>query len=218
MAQDGLWLSGAFPFPVATGLYAPSDSTEKKWDLFFIGRSSVHREQHFGPLKHRYHFLHIAHGIWSTPLIDYIHNASICLNIHAEPEISWEPRLQMLIASGAFVISEKITPNPLLRPNRDFIEITSPQHLHEAVDHYLAHPEERHAIAVSGRQRVQETLETRIEFPKLLTSIKTGQVSRFRVGGERTYLNILQTIVERKKRVTAVLTDFHHKLSFAKRS
>jgi len=178
MARDGIRLSGAFPFPVATRTYAPR-AGEKNWDLFFIGRSSAHREQFFGPLKHRYHFLHIAHGIWGPPLVDYLCQARICLNIHAEDEVSWEPRMQMLLAAGAFVISEQITPNPVLRPNIDYVEIAMPQQLYEAVEYYLAHPAEREKIAASGRARVCECLDAREVYPRLVGQIERGEVPRF---------------------------------------
>ncbi|MBD1401319.1 glycosyltransferase [Pelovirga terrestris] len=178
MAQDGIKLSGAFPFPVATRTYAPR-TAEKNWDLFFIGRSSTHREQFFGPLKHRYHFLHIAHGIWGPPLVEYLCQTKICLNIHAEDEVSWEPRMQMLLAVGVFVISEQITPNSVLRPNIDYVEISTPQQLSEAVEYYLAHPEERQRIAASGRARVCEHLDARAVYPRLVEQLSQGQLPRF---------------------------------------
>lgn len=193
MARDGLHLSGAFPFPVATDTYFRAE-TEKLWDLFFIGRSSRHREKYFNHLKHTRNFLHIAHGIWGPPLVKYIHESSICLNIHAENEVSWEPRLQMLLASGAFVISEKITPNPILRPNIDYVEIKTPQELHEAVAYYLAHPFERQEIAESGFQRVRHKLNAIVEFSRLIKEIESGQIVKFTVGRELKLLNIFQSI------------------------
>src|SRR3990172_4577230 len=115
MLKDGLKLSGEFAFPVATSVYKRAD-LPKEWNIFFIGRSTDHREQIFGPIKHYYNFLHIAHGIWGADLVKYMNAAQICLNVHAENEISWEPRLQMMLACGAFVISEPVTPNAYLRP------------------------------------------------------------------------------------------------------
>ncbi len=180
LAQEGLCLSGAFPFPVATQTYYPHYK-EKNWDLFFIGRSSTHREKFFGSLKHRYHFLHIAHGVWGPPLVDYLCQARICLNVHAEAEVSWEPRMQMLLAAGAFVISEKITPNDVLRPNRDYIEISTPQQMYEAVDYYLEHPAERKKIAESGRARVCECLDAQTAYAGLIDKIEQAQLPRFTV-------------------------------------
>lgn len=178
LKKDGLLLSGAFAFPVATDVYKPVE-TEKVWDLFFIGRSTIHREKHFSYLKHIYNFLHIAHGVWGPPLVDYVNMSKICLNIHAENEVSWEPRLQMLLSTGAFVISEKITPNTILRPNIDYIEINSPRELQEAVEYYLAHPNERKMVSDSGLQRVKDLLDAKEVFPKLISDLGVNSYPKF---------------------------------------
>ena len=57
-------------------------------DLTFIGRSTEHRERHFGPLKRDCNFLHIAHGVVGQEALAYYHSAPIGLNIHAEPGLS----------------------------------------------------------------------------------------------------------------------------------
>jgi hypothetical protein len=177
--KDGLYLSGAFPLPVATDTYYP-EKHDKNWDLFFIGRSTPYREMFFGKLKHYYNFLHIAHGIWGPPLVEYIHKSKICLNIHAESEISWEPRMQMLLATGAFVISEKITPNSILKPNIDFIEISNNKELLEAVSYYLAHEEERNKIAENGCIKVCTHLNSKNSFSNIIKSIKENKVDLFK--------------------------------------
>ncbi|MFP4279488.1 MAG: glycosyltransferase [Halochromatium sp.] len=187
MARDGLNCSGSFPFPVATNVYQPSpiphvaSSPSVRWDLFFIGRSTLHRERFFGPLKHRYQFLHLCHGVWGAPLVDYVHQARICLNVHAENEVSWEPRVQMLMACGVLLISEKITPNHLLRPGQDYIEVESPQQMHEAVAYYLANPQERQRIAATGCERVRSCLDGRDSYLALLRQIQAAEVPRFSV-------------------------------------
>lgn len=178
--NDGLFLSGSFAFPVATGVYKPMEM-DKTWDIFFIGRSTNHREQHFSHLKHVYNFLHIAHGVWGPSLVGYVNMSKICLNIHAENEMSWEPRLQMLLSCGAFVISEKITPNTILRPNIDYIEISSRHELREAVGYYLSHPEERKIISENGLKRVNELLDSRKIFEKLIKDLNDNFYTKFNV-------------------------------------
>ncbi|RPJ73741.1 MAG: hypothetical protein EHM20_11735, partial [Alphaproteobacteria bacterium] len=42
LRRDGLLASGSFPFPVATKTYIDRE-LPKEWDIFFIGRSTVHR-------------------------------------------------------------------------------------------------------------------------------------------------------------------------------
>jgi len=179
MARDGLHLSGAFAFPVATDTY-DGRQLEPTWDMFFIGRSTSHRERFFGPLKHHFQFLHICHGVFGPPLIEYMARAKINLNVHAEPEISWEPRMQMLLATGAFVISEPITPNHYLRPGVDYVEAASPSDMYEKVAYYLAHDEERHSIAASGKARIQEVLNAQRNFPQLIADLDQGKYPGFK--------------------------------------
>lgn len=195
MQNDGLILSGVFPFPVATGSYFKKKS-EKCWDIFFIGRSSVHREQFFVPLKHIYNFLHICHGIWGPALNHYINRSRICLNVHAEDEVSWEPRLQMLLATGAFVLSERISSNVFLRPGIDYIEANSADEMFELVSHYLNNKEEMGKIATSGRLRVLDVLDSKKCFPDLIEKIDTGKVKPFKtvhgntINGSASFLRL----------------------------
>lgn len=187
---DQLFVSGQFAFPVATSAYRPRERP-KTWDLFFIGRSTAHREAHFGLLKHHYNFLHICHGIWGEPLVDYLCATKICLNVHAENEVSWEPRMQMMLACGAFVISEKITPNSYLRPGVDYVEISSPHELHQAVDYYLQHDAERLRIARNGYERVREVLDSKISFQQLIADLDGAKYSKFTVGRGSPLLNFI---------------------------
>jgi spore maturation protein CgeB len=178
MERDGLYLSGEFPFPVATDTYTRKE-TEKRWDLFFIGRSTPHREVMFSASKHHFNFLHICHGIWGPGLVEYIDASKICLNVHAESEVSWEPRVQMLLAAGAFVISERLTPNQYLRPGVDYIEVAEPAKLFSLVRHYLEHPEERDRISQSGFERVREVLDSRKAFTTLFDGISRQEFPRY---------------------------------------
>ena len=181
MEKDGLALSGEFAFPVATDVYKPMKMTSK-WDVFFIGRSTGRRELYFENLKHNYDFLHIAHGIWGPDLVEYICASKICLNIHAENEISWEPRLQMMLACGAFVISEPVTPNDYLRPGKDYIEVSDEKELGETVSYYLSHEDERNKIAESGYLRVQDKLCSKKVFKAFLEDITQEKFPRFKTG------------------------------------
>ena len=178
--KDGLFLSGSLAFPVALDTYRPYEA-EKKWDLFFIGRSTPHREKLFMHLKHRYQFLHIAHGIWGPELVEYINRSRICLNVHAENEVSWEPRVQMLLACGAFLISEQITPNGYLRPGKDYVEFIDEMDLHLKVEGFLKNHASRQQIGESARARMEELLDSRKVIPDLIAAVETGKYNRFTV-------------------------------------
>ena len=194
MGKDGLLLSGAFPFPVATGTYHPVQM-KNRWDFFFIGRSTIHRERYFGYLKHRYNFLHICHGIWGPELVEYMQSSKICINVHAEDEISWEPRMQMMLACGVFVISEKITPNDILRPGIDYIEIGNRSELREAAVYYLHHESERKQIAESGYRQVCDKLDSKIVFKKLFDDILANRIQKFSVGKRSRLYDVVQLFI-----------------------
>jgi len=202
MQTHGLRLSGEFAFPVATDVYKPMD-IPKEWDIFFIGRSTNHREQFFGPLKHYYNFLHIAHGIWGPDLVKYMNAARICLNVHAEDEVSWEPRLQMMLACGVFVISEPVTPNNYLRPGVDYIEVANKDEMYKVASHYLGHEAERRKIAESGYFRVQELLNSKKAFKSLLDGISEDRYPRFKADPSRALwepYNILRKVLLKAQR------------------
>lgn len=179
--KDGLSISGEFVFPVARDVYFPvsENKSEKKYDIFFIGRSTEHREKFFGPLKHRFNFLHIAHGIHGADLLAYMRESKVCLNAHAEDEISWEPRMQMMLASGAFVMSEKITPNRYLRPGVDFIEYTTPDDLLEKVSFYLKHASVREKISDQAVESISRHFDTQKVFPQLFRDIEKNVFPKF---------------------------------------
>lgn len=207
MKEDGLLLSGGFAFPVATDTYVDLN-IEKDWDLFFIGRSTRHRETFFGPLKHHHHFLHICHGVYGVPLLNYISSAKINLNIHAEAEVSWEPRMQMLLAAGAFVISEPITPNPYLRSGVDYVEASSPGELFEKVGHYLQHDDERNAIAASGRARVNDVLSGKRNFLKLISELENGVHPRFQSASPAKRVNAVAACLRAETSARNMLRRF----------
>lgn len=195
MEMDGLHLSGEFAFPVATGTYQPMN-LEKKWDLCFIGRSTIHREQIFTPLKHNYNFLHIAHGIWGKSLTELINQSKISLNVHAENEISWEPRLQLLLACETFVISEPISPNDYFRPGIDYIEVTKREDWFKTVTYYLNHSEERQEIAAAGYHRTLELLDSKKIYKSVIADIESGRFPKFKTTSGSLFWNIYNNLLK----------------------
>lgn len=191
---DGLGISGTFPLPVPTSVYRPL-SLPKRWDLCFFGRSTQHREKFFGPLKHYYNFLHVAHGMVGADLVSHVNASKICLNIHAEDEISWEPRMQVMLSTGAFVVSEPISDNKWLIPGEHFVEVKSPEEAREAVAHYLKNETARAEIARRGRERVLLTLECKQAFSSLVQAIAANQVERFRPGSSSTVVDCATGLV-----------------------
>lgn len=185
--KDGINLSGEFYFPVASSVYKKIN-LPKRWDFFFIGRSTAHRERFLGPLKHEYKFLHICHGVWGKELVDYVNQCKICLNIHAENEVSWEPRVQMLMATGNLVISEKITETLYLIPGQDFVEVSSPRELFEKAKYYLEHEDEKEEIALNGMNKIHAFFDSKKIFKKFIEELCAGKYSKLSVTGNQSNL------------------------------
>jgi Glycosyl transferases group 1 len=185
--KDGLNLSGEFVIPVDASQILRAqkyrEHLKKKWDILFVGKSTPRREAYLAWLKHRYDFLHIAHGIWDFDLISYIDGSKIVLNVHAEPETSWEPRVQLCLACGAFVLTERISRNSYLREGTDYIEFSSPEDLFQKTSYYLENDNERQEIAHNGQKRVVNRFDARHAFRSLINDIESGNAPRFEVQG-----------------------------------
>lgn len=211
MSRDGLNLSGSFLFPVATNFYLPQIN-HKKWDIFFIGRDTRHREKYFLPLKKNFNFLHIAHGVFGEDLLKYISQSSICINVHAENEVSWEPRMQMLLAAGAFVISEKITQNEVLRPGIDYIEASNPDDMYEKVKYFLENPEEITRISNSGRNRIEKELQSSKIFQSLINDIQNNKYMRFQAKSGLFWINLLDYLLSINTAIKFAIHNLFYKL------
>jgi hypothetical protein len=177
--SQGVHLSGFIPLPIATETLKPLAVTPWR-DILFFGRSTPHREDFLALLKREFDVLHIAHGFPGPhgtierdflPVISSFH---IALNVHAENELSWEPRLQQMLACGVLVVSEPISPNPYLVAGRDFLCTATPADLYETCRNILRDPTKFAHIRKSGVERVQTQLGTRTIFPKLFSDIIAG--------------------------------------------
>lgn len=206
MEKDGLHLSGEFIYPVALDVYRPI-LQQKNWDLFFIGRSTRHRERFFGSLKNHYNFLHIAHGMWGQELVEYINASKICLNIHAEKDHFWEPRMQMMLACGAFVISEPIPANEILQPGIHYIEVSSSCELSEAVEYFLRHKQEREAISQSGYQQVCEKLDSITVFNNFISDIQADNYEKYQAGSSNITWDIMDSSFQTLKNIKQTLRN-----------
>jgi spore maturation protein CgeB len=130
-----------------------------------------------------------------------MNQAKINLNVHAENEISWEPRMQIMLASGAFVISEKISSNDLLRPGIDYIEAKSPAHMQELVEYYLIHDEERENIAENGRQRILDQLDSATCFKGLIENIESGNIQKYAPNPGKVIYNLISALINKNRRL-----------------
>ncbi len=193
---DGIQISGEFILPVSTNSLN-IQNLPKKWDGFFLGRSTAHREDLLSVLKHRYNFLHIAHGLTeSRDISHYVSKSTINFNIHAENEITWEPRVQMLLASKAFVLSEKLPNNLYLQPGEDYIEFSDKHDLIDKFEYYLKRPNKRREITEHGYQTVKNKLNSQDRFNGLISIIHNSNTKQFNIQKQNRIVNLLSTLVK----------------------
>lgn len=168
MERMGVRVSAPLELPVATKTWNKSDGRQTSWDVVFVGRSTAHRESYFGPLKRDFRFLHVAHGIIGKDCLPYYQASKIGLNIHSEPELAWEPRVQQLMAAGLLVVSEAISPNDVLFPNEHFVEVHNGSAAYDACRDILFNPGKFEGIRCAGYERVATKLSARHVWPQLV--------------------------------------------------
>ncbi len=188
--KQGIELSGYFPFPVATEVIKPA-RLQKKWDIFFSGRSTPHRDDYFGPLKRDFNFLHINHGVVGPDLLEFIHKCKIAVNIHAENEISWEPRTQFLMAAGALLVSEPLSQTCPLQPGVDYIEVKDQFEMYNICQKILHNYDDFTCIAENGRKRIETELSSRNNFPVFFDNILNERYQRAAFNDKRLNLEPL---------------------------
>ena len=194
-------ISGYCPLPIATDVYRPLD-VEPRRDILFLGRSTPRREAFLQLLKRDFDTLHIAHGmpglngVIERDFLPLISDFKIVLNIHVEDEISWEPRVQHMLACRALMVSEPISPNPYLVSGRDFLCVNSPREMHELCQEILRLPERFTHIRKSGHDQVHKHLRANTVFPRLFAKVMDGTYGPPGVKLEQARLEHLTTILE----------------------
>jgi len=101
----GLRVSGSFVLPVAPRFGARPSTPAISGTSTSSDAPPNTASVTSGLLKRDCNFLHIAHGVVRQEALAYYHSAPIGLNIHADSELSWEPRVQQLMTCGLLVVS-----------------------------------------------------------------------------------------------------------------
>ncbi len=99
---------------------------------------------------------------WGWRMYEALQRSRITLNLHARIEVG-SPRdarcaanMRMYEATGVgtcLVTDSKDNLSEMFEPGREVVAFTDPQDCVEKVQHYLAHDEEREAVAAAGQQR-----------------------------------------------------------------
>lgn len=104
-----------------------------------------------------------------------LRSSKILLNIHysALRYFEWH-RMLVGLANGCCIITETCEGYGPLIPGKHFVMVESEQ-LIAACDYYLSHPEEREAIAVSGRQFIRQHFTQRDNCAACLERMRRGE-------------------------------------------
>jgi spore maturation protein CgeB len=140
----------------------------------FISGYWWERLANFETLKGRIH-----NGYWISPeeTSVYYSGAGIVINLHrGEDEtnrntlgiaaVSANPRTFEIAACGAFQLTDvRADLGSYYEPGREIATYSTPAELMAQIEHYLAHPEDRHRIALRGLERTlrEHTFVSRLE-------------------------------------------------------
>jgi hypothetical protein len=129
--------------------HRPISDESKDIDILFAGSVSARRKIILDRLS-EIHKVTIA-SAFGEEMVKLINRAKVVLNIHGGDFLDTETRVYEVLGCGAFLLTEKLSPeNPF--SCLDLAQFDSFDDLVDKVRYYLAHDEEREAIAEHGHR------------------------------------------------------------------
>ncbi len=130
-------------------VYKRQPNMPKELDILFVGTLTPRRQAILKTLESSYKITIAA--AFGTAAVDLMNRAKIVLNIHAEDFLDTETRVFEALGCGAFLLTEQLSSeNPF--SGQDLVEYTTTDDLAAKLGYYLAHADERAAIAQHGHQ------------------------------------------------------------------
>ena len=90
----------------------------------------------------------------SEVIADIYHRSKICLNLHGNGTGGVNPRTFEVLASGAMELMDERSDYDILQKGKDVVVFSDVKNLIHQVEWYLAHDEERNALAEHGYAKV----------------------------------------------------------------
>jgi spore maturation protein CgeB len=93
---------------------------------------------------------------WALDMYQILHNSKITLNHHIDVAEQYANNMRLFEATGVGVLlltDWKVNLGEMFEPDREVVVYRSPEECAALLDYYLAHDEERDAIARAGQQR-----------------------------------------------------------------
>src|SRR3954470_11503495 len=169
----GLDVWRSLPIPVSDRLYGEVRPARERPQFFFIGRSTPHREAFLGPIKHAFDVVRVAHGLTDAKLREFMEESDVGINLHNEPYPSFENRVCMLLASGALVLTEELSPLHGLEPGVDLVEFKAPWELWEIATRLTQTPDVFRSVRINGRRKA-ERFRASLVWPRLIRDAPAG--------------------------------------------
>jgi hypothetical protein len=166
-AESVLPVWRSLPIPVADSLFMDVHERTHPPRLFFVGRSTEHREEMLAPVKSAYPIVHIGHGLHGEALKRFLRRADVQLNLHNNPYPSFENRVCLALAAGHLVISEPLSPQHGLQPGTDYLEVSRPEQLLALVDRLAHEPAACVDVQAAGRLQAERFRASRL-YPELV--------------------------------------------------
>ncbi|CAN5822450.1 hypothetical protein BH10CHL1_BH10CHL1_05750 [soil metagenome] len=130
-------------------VYKLQPETPKEIDILFVGTLTARRQTILQALAPVYKIT--TASAFGTAAVDLMNRAKIVLNIHAEAFPDTETRVFEVLGCGAFLLTEQLSAeNPFSQ--QDLVEYRSSEDLVAKLGYYVAHADERQAIAAHGHQ------------------------------------------------------------------
>ncbi len=183
-----VWRS--IPLPVADSLFADVVPVRGRPQALFVGRSSMHREEFLGPVKHDFDVLHLAHGATGERLRELLARADVALNLHNEAYPTFENRVPLHLAAGHLVLSEPLSPSHGLQPGIDYLEAATPWALWRLMRDVDALPDAFRAVRVHGRRAAERFRASRV-YGRLVADLEAdvGAFGSPRQNGRRSTIS-----------------------------
>jgi hypothetical protein len=155
---------GHVVLPFCPDLHRKLD-VEKCYDVVFIGHLSPYRQEWLEWIGRR--FSVTVPQVWGEEMVRVINQARIVLNFHFTPLPNTEHRLTESLACGCFVLSEPPT-DPDLFTDGVHLVYFSREDVCDKIAYYLAHEDEREAIARQGLEYVRARYSARQQLQRIL--------------------------------------------------
>jgi hypothetical protein len=166
-AESVLAVWRSLPIPVADSLFMDVHERGRPPRLLFVGRSTEHREELLAPVKRAHAIVHIGHGLFGEPLMRFLRDSDVQLNLHNNPYPSFENRVCIALAAGHLMISEPLSPHHGLKPGVDYLEIEGAEPLRALVDEVLGDPDAFIDVQRAGRAQAERFRASSV-YPQLV--------------------------------------------------